>query len=155
MRIRQTSYIAKAMMPGEEVLVEGYLHWVHRIGAWVAGGLGIILLGASVALPILVVLSAFCLIWGLYIHFKVQYTQMLVTNRRVILKTGIISTHTEELKNVKVESIEIDQPIMGRLMGYATIHFTGTGSSDVYFTDVADPWELKKAIEAVIDTPTL
>ena len=151
MQIRQTSYVKKALMTGEEVLVEGYLHWVHRIWAWVSGGMGGILLILSAWQPALLLLSLPCLVWALYIHLKVEGTQMLVTNRRVIMKSGIISIHTEELKSIKVESIEIDQPIMGRILGYATIHFTGTGASDVYFTDVADPWELKKAIEMAID----
>lgn len=151
MKIRETAYVRKALMQGEEVLVEGYLHWIHSVTAWCGMGIGGCLLIASVAAPVLAILGAICIGWGWYLRLKAICTQMLVTNRRVIFKEGIISTHTEELKNIKVESIEITQSIMGRILGYATIHFTGTGASDVYFHDVADPWVVKNAAEQAVE----
>lgn len=150
MAIRQTSYLNKALMPGEEALVEGRLHWVCYLNTWGLVLAGCVLLAAALYLPPCALGALFFFGWAFISWLKVTHTQLLITSKRVIFKEGIISIHTEELRNVKVESIEIFQPIMGRILGYATIHFAGTGNSDVYFHYVADPWRVKNSAEAIV-----
>ena len=70
-----------------------------------------------------------------------------VTNRRVILKKGIISRHTEEMFLNSVETVEIRQSIWGRILGYATIMVTGRGVSDLQLKWMQEPLEVKRAIE--------
>lgn len=150
MQIRQTSYLKKALMVGEQAHVEAYLHWVNYLKAYILWALSVALLvGSAIHIACLFALPI-TLIWGLLEWLKSSCTQMLVTNKRVIFKDGIISIHTEEIRNVKVESIEITQPIMGRILGYATIHFSGTGNSDVYFPSVANPWAVKNQAEQIV-----
>ena len=57
---------------------------------------------------------------------------------------------TEELKNSKVESIEIKQTILGRILDYGTIEFSGTGTSKVYFDNVDSPAAVKTEIDDII-----
>lgn len=92
----------------------------------------------------------FFVIWALYDFLKLYTTEMVITNKRVICRKGVISVKTEELKNTKVESIEIKQSILGRIFGYATIWFSGTGTSKVKFEAIDDPWAIKSRIESVI-----
>lgn len=150
MQIRQTSYLKKSLMAGEQAQIEAFLHWVNYLKAYTLLALSVVLLLFSVVFPLCLLGIPFTLIWGLAEWLAVSCTQMLVTDKRVIFKDGIISIHTEELRNAKVESIEITQSIMGRLLGYATIHFSGTGNSDVYFPAVADPWMIKNRAEQII-----
>lgn len=135
-------------------MVEGYLHWVRNLGAYALLAAGVALLAAGVVNPLLLIGAPICLLWGAVKWLRTHCTQLLVTNMRVIFKEGIISIHTEEIRNAKVESVEITQSIMGRLLGYATIHFSGTGNSDVFFVDVADPWTVKNDAEAVVNRET-
>ena len=76
---------------------------------------------------------------------------MVITNKRVICKTGIIGIKTEELLNSKIESIEVKQTIGGRIFGYANICFSGTGTSKVKFRGIKDPWGIKSRVETIIE----
>jgi uncharacterized membrane protein YdbT with pleckstrin-like domain len=71
-----------------------------------------------------------------------------VTNKRVILKKGIISRKTEEMKLKSIETFEINQGILGRIFGFATIKITGRGISDLMFKGIDDPMSVKK-IESI------
>ncbi|NCB49463.1 MAG: PH domain-containing protein [Alphaproteobacteria bacterium] len=93
----------------------------------------------------------FIIIWALYDFLKLYRTEMVVTNKRIICKKGILSTRTEELKTKQIESIEIKQSILGHLFGYATLWFSGTGTSKVKFESIENPWAIKSRIESVIE----
>jgi len=77
-------------------------------------------------------------------------TEMVVTNKRVICKKGFISVDTEEIKNAKIESVEIKQSFLGRIFKYGTIYFSGTGTSKVKFRAIDNPWAIKSKIETII-----
>lgn len=96
------------------------------------------------------VFAIFFGVWALYNFLKLYMTEMVITNKRVICRKGIISVRTEELKNNKIESIEIKQSILGRILGYATIWFSGTGTSKVKFEAVDDPWTVKSRVESIV-----
>ncbi|HEY7841202.1 MAG TPA: PH domain-containing protein, partial [Gammaproteobacteria bacterium] len=65
-----------------------------------------------------------------------------------IFKKGIISRKTEEMKLGSIETVEIDQGVIGRLLGFGTVRVTGRGISDVTFTGVDDPMDVKRRIES-------
>jgi uncharacterized membrane protein YdbT with pleckstrin-like domain len=50
-----------------------------------------------------------------------------VINRRVIIKTGVISRRTVELILAKCEGIQVMQGILGRIFGYGSIVVTTAG----------------------------
>lgn len=141
----------KALADDEVVRVEAPLHWVNYVKSCftsvvmllLVGGLSFFAVGVAVLLP-------FVLCWFLYGWLQVSCTQLVITNRRVIQKFGILSISTEELKNAKIESVEIKQSVAGRILGYASIYFSGTGTSDVVFETIADPWEVKKLADVII-----
>ncbi|MEB3734911.1 PH domain-containing protein [Halopseudomonas pachastrellae] len=67
----------------------------------------------------------------------------------MILKNGIISRHTEEMKLSSIETVEIEQGIWGRMFGYGTVKLTGARISDVKFRNIDDPMQVKRDIESV------
>ena len=79
--------------------------------------------------------------WNLY------YTEMALTSKRVICKTGIISRKTNEMLLNKIETVEMKQSILGRILGYCDLRITGTGMSDVFFNNISNPYDVKKSIE--------
>ena len=93
----------------------------------------------------------FGLTWliAIYEFLKLKFLEQGLTNKRVVLKRGIISRKTEEMKLKSIETVAIDQGIIGRLFGYGTIRITGRGVSDVVFRNVADPMLVKRNIESV------
>lgn len=74
-------------------------------------------------------------------------TEQVLTNKRVFIKTGLIRRDTDELSREKVETISIKQGIIGRLLNYGDIEFTGTGGIKLSFHFVKDPTEVKKQYE--------
>ena len=75
-------------------------------------------------------------------------TELAVTDRRVIFKTGFVRRRTVEMNMDKVETVDVDQSILGRILGYGTIHVLGTGSGIEHLRQVAHPLELRSAITA-------
>lgn len=129
-------YIEESLSTGEEISALFRLHWVARIplALWLL--LGIPTLGIT-------------LVIALYEYLRIRHIEQGVTNKRVIFKTGIISRKSEEMKLASIETVEIDQGIFGRILGYGSIKVTGRGTSDVLFRLVDDPMAVKRQIESV------
>ena len=72
---------------------------------------------------------------------------MAVTNKRVIIKVGLISRRTAELNLNKVENIGVNQSILGRILNYGTITVVGTGGTHEQFRWVASPIEFRRAVQ--------
>ncbi len=75
--------------------------------------------------------------------------EFVVTNKRLICKTGLISRHTLEMNLNKIETVNVDQSIMGRLLGYGTIIIIGTGGTREEFPNIANPTEFRKKFQEV------
>lgn len=125
------AYIEESLSAGEEIAALFKLHWVTRI--------------PMVLWLLLVVTFPF----AIYEYLRLRHTEQGVTNKRVVFKTGIISRRSEEMKLGSIETVEIDQGILGRILGYGNVKVTGRGTSDVLFRSVADPMAVKRAIESV------
>jgi len=125
------SYIEDSLSAEEKVVAVFRQHWVTRL--WLV--LWILLL---VTIPIAV-----------YEWLRLRTIEHGVTNKRVIYKRGIVSRHTEEMKLGSIETVEIDQGIWGRILGFGDIHVTGKGISEVVFRRMDDPMEVKRRIEGV------
>lgn len=125
------AYIDESLSAGEEITGLFEQHWVVRI---------------PMVLWLLLVIT---FPRAIYEYLRVRHTELGVTNKRVISKTGIISRKSEEMKLTSIETVEIDQSILGRMLGYGNIKVSGRGSSDVLFRNVDDPMGVKRAIESV------
>ena len=125
------SYIEESLSEGEKVVRVFRQHWVTRV--WL-----VIWILFIITLPI-----------ALYEWLRLRAIEHGVTNKRVIFKQGIISRHTEEMKLGSIETVEIDQGVWGRIIGFGDIRVTGKGISDVTFRRIDDPMEVKRQIEGV------
>jgi len=74
-----------------------------------------------------------------------------ITNKRLILKTGVIKKMTHETQTNKIERTNVEQGIFARLLGYGTIVVSGTGGGISRFDSVADPFTFRKRIQEQID----
>lgn len=86
---------------------------------------------------------------AIYVYLKLKFTEQGVTSKRIILKTGIISRISEEMKISSVETVEIKQGVLGRLFGFGNLEITGRGSSDLVFRNIDNPMAVKRSIESV------
>jgi uncharacterized membrane protein YdbT with pleckstrin-like domain len=130
------TYIEQSLSAGEKVEGLFKLHWV----AWVPMVIWIILAIPTFGLTLFV---------ALYEYLRLKFQERGVTNKRVILKKGIISRKTEEMKLKSIETVEIDQGIFGRLFDFGAVRITGRGVSDFVFKGIDDPMAVKRTIESV------
>src|SRR5437660_503743 len=145
------SYIDKTLVGGEKVLCRGRLHWIMFF-------IPAILLAAAVAAFVgmhyqswLVypggLLLAAALATGISSFIAWHASEFAVTNKRVIVKTGFLRSHSVEIVLGKVEGITIDQDMFGNLFNYGTIRITGTGGTQERFERIADPYEFRRRIQ--------
>jgi uncharacterized membrane protein YdbT with pleckstrin-like domain len=77
-----------------------------------------------------------------------KYTdEFAITNKRVIIKTGLISRKTFEMNHSKIESVNVDQGVFGRLLGYGTIRIVGSGGTREIFPKIQNPLEFRKKFQ--------
>src|SRR5206468_13135286 len=101
----------------------------------------------QIAGVILLVLAAIPLIRGWIAR---RSSEFAVTNKRVILKTGFIHNKTAEMFLSKIESVGVDQTILGRVFGYGSIELRGTGGSLEPFSNISRPLEFRRQIQEQI-----
>ena len=81
---------------------------------------------------------------------KYKTSEFAVTDKRVIIKVGLIRRRTVETMLAKVEGIGVDQSLTGRLSGFGTIVVTGTGGTKEEFDRIADPLEFRRQVQGAI-----
>jgi uncharacterized membrane protein YdbT with pleckstrin-like domain len=130
------SYIDDSLSQGEKVEALFRLHWFAWVPMWIWIVLGF---------------PTFGLTWliALYEFLRLKFIEQGVTNKRVILKRGIVSRKSEEMKLTSIETVEIDQGVLGRIFGFGTVKVTGRGISDVVYKGIDDPMAVKRRIESV------
>ena len=87
-----------------------------------------------------------------YVRFK--SVELALTNKRVIVKHGFIRRQTVEMNLNKVESIQVQQGVLGRLFDFGTLVVAGTGASHAPLAGIADPMGFRKAFIGAQDART-
>ena len=147
------SYVKRDLISGEQLIYQTGLHWSVLVWPVIvalmiaAGGVVCLLqkdtdfLYAGAALIVVaVVIVAVAM-------FKRSAIEMAVTNRRVIIKTGLASRRSLEIMLAKVESIGIEESAMGRMFGYGTLTIHGTGGTPEPFSRIAHPSEFRRQVQ--------
>ncbi len=81
---------------------------------------------------------------------KRNATEMGLTNKRVIVKTGLANRRTIELLLSRIESVVVEEPAMGRVLGYGTVIIRGTGGTPEVFEKIAHPLEFREQVQSQI-----
>ena len=73
--------------------------------------------------------------------------EFAITNKRVIVKTGLIRRRTVELNLTKIESVNVNQSILGRILGFGSIQIVGTGGTKETFPKIKKPLQFRKKFQ--------
>lgn len=138
-------YVEQNLLQGEEVFYRARLHLIIFLVPALVSVLGIIAFAASakLAAPLLVI----ALLLAVDKYIRLATSEFAVTNKRVLIKIGLVRRHTLELLLSKVETIGVEQGIFGRIFDYGTIVVTGTGGTKELFPVIARPLEFRKAVQ--------
>jgi len=140
------SYVTQHLDPGETVVYQARLHWIVYLGPVIVLGIGLVPAASGLLAGGLALLTM-GLVWLLAAWVRQASSEFAVTTRRVIIKTGFLSRRTIELNMSKVESIQVDQDIAGRLLNYGTITVIGTGGTKEPFPMIDDPLGFRHAVQ--------
>ena len=152
-------YVRRVLQPGETVVYDTKLHSVIYSRAILLLVICLILAGAAIAAGnnqnlslALEIAAAILALLALSAAFRAfvrrATTELAVTDHRVIYKTGLLARHTIEMNRDKVESVDVDQTLLGRLFGYGTITVRGTGGSLEPIRTIGDPLTFRSYITA-------
>ena len=151
-------YIDDILQPGEKVLYSTNAHWIYYLPAIAAWVLALVLLVLSRATTtesiVLLCLSASAVValaalyWMSKGWFHRWTTETDVTNLRVVHKSGFIKRRTFEMSLDKVESVDVNQSILGRLLNYGDVTVNGVGEGTETIKTIASPLAFRNSITA-------
>jgi uncharacterized membrane protein YdbT with pleckstrin-like domain len=155
------SYVARTLGPHERIQFRTSYHWLVWFGSalLVAPAVAVALAAypfnaldyaylSLIVIPVPI---------GLYYFARAMLVEIVVTNERFAYKTGLVAFRTEEIGLDNVETIGVEQSILGRLFGYGTITIHGTGHESIAINMVNDPIGLRRHIpmaQEIADEPT-
>jgi uncharacterized membrane protein YdbT with pleckstrin-like domain len=147
------SYVQRVLQPGEQVRHISSIHWIVYWPGVAVALLAVVAfwLGETRFLTGLWRYTAYALVLVAVVLLIQQWfqwwvTEIAVTNRRVIYKKGLIRRQTNEMNMDKVESVQIDQSILGRMLDYGDVTILGTGEGFETLRTIASPIELRNSI---------
>ena len=149
------SYAQSVLQLNEQIRNVSSIHW---IGYWRGVAIALLAMAAywlsdTRLLPGIWRYAAYALalvavVLLLQQWFKWWVTEIAVTNRRVIYKKGLIRRQTNEMNMDKVESVQISQSILGRMLDYGDVTILGVGKSEEKIPTVSSPLSFRSAITA-------
>ena len=130
------SYVQRVLQPGEEIRHTASIHWIVYWPGTLTLIIAIVIYGyahtGQHATRFWDVVAAAVAVVALVMLFREWFnwwnTEIAVTNRRIIYKEGFIRRNTVEMHMDKVESVDVDQSILGRILDYGNVELKGTGS---------------------------
>ncbi len=126
------SYVEGNLLPDEQIRYSAKLHWMMYVPHVI---LMFVLVGfVTILIPLI----------------RQWTTEIVATNKRVIGKEGLISRRTLEMNLVKVETIGVDQGIIGRIFDFGTIVVVGTGGTREAFKWIEKPLEFRRTVQEMI-----
>jgi uncharacterized membrane protein YdbT with pleckstrin-like domain len=149
------SYLDDHLLAGEQIVYRARLHWIIFGTAIV-----VVLLGLALAIVLRLyqleywyagaALAGVGLLLAISPSIRYTSSEFAVTDKRVLAKHGFIQRDSIETLLSKIEAIEVDQGIIGRLFGYGSVGITGTGGTQESFPLISHPLEFRRQIQSQI-----
>jgi uncharacterized membrane protein YdbT with pleckstrin-like domain len=164
-------YAERNLVPGETLVYKTGLHWIVMRWSLFAGlilcALGIVAIGAAkqwtgaarvapgnewMAAGAAAVLCGVIVIAVAMIRRSA--TEMAISNKRVLIKSGFLSRKSIEVLLAKVESIGVNESFIGRVLGYGTVVIRGTGGTFETFDEIQNPNEFRRQVQGQLAVPS-
>jgi uncharacterized membrane protein YdbT with pleckstrin-like domain len=151
------SYVRSILDGNEQVLLSARLHWINYSRTVFLVFIAVITVVAAVLMPKLylfllaVIFVALALLALTRSLFAIKSTELAITDRRVIYKTGLLQRHTMEQQLNRIDSVSVDQTFLGRLLNYGEVEIRGSGNSFTPTHKISHPLEFRKSVQYGID----
>ena len=155
-------YVQKVLQPSETIAYETKIAWTTYVP-------GLLVLIAAAVVFVLIrtllpsaswardIAALLLLVVGVYLlataWFERWTTEIAITTRRVILKRGFIRRDTAEMNMDKVESVDVNQSLFGRMLNYGDVTVRGTGAGLETLRLIDAPLEFRNHVRTHEQTP--
>lgn len=158
------SYVTKILQPNEQIIYSAPIHWVVYLRSilllLLAGGFFIgwtvyrpALAGQPLLDAALIAVAGLLLLASLYAFIEAlierRGTELVITNLRVVAKIGFIRRRTWEINAAKVEGVEVDQSVLGRMLDFGTVTVKGTGGGTAPIRNIDDPVAFRSKVTSL------
>jgi len=124
---------SKVLQNGETIQKKVELHPLRLVLAWIWGIIGCWI----IFIPTIKAIA---------LSIRYATTELVITNKKVIEKYGLVSVHCDEISLDKIENITVNTSFWGRIFGYGNVCIQGTNRNNIYFNGVKNPEEVRKNI---------
>lgn len=151
------SYVKHVLLPDEQLRCVTRIHWIiyvpgalvllFAVATWVAS-----MVSSKTTTPFLLILAVMLAVLGLMMTLSAWFrrwtTEIAVTSKRVIYKRGFIRRRTMEMNIDKVESVDVAQSVLGRILDFGTITVRGIGTGIEPLTTIESPGKFRNHVTA-------
>jgi uncharacterized membrane protein YdbT with pleckstrin-like domain len=145
------SYVSRTLGPRETIRFSTGYHWLYWLGASLLAGPFCAVLLVTIPYTIwdllLLAILAVPFWFGLSRVLEGIALEVAVTSDRFVRKAGLIAVTTEEVSLDKIEEVNVEESILGRIFGFGSIHVHGTGAGRIKVVLIADPERLRREIQ--------
>lgn len=133
------SYVQNSLIAGERIEHAAVISWMSQIWYFIFS----VVLITTIIIPILFIVFAI---------LNVLTTELAVSNKKIIGKVGFIRRTSVDLPLSKLESININQGVFGRIFNYGTVGFRGVGGNDIAIPYIKDPLSFRRIVMNLIES---
>lgn len=141
-------YVDKHLLSGEKIIYQTKLNWTEYIKGFIVLILGLLFMIGSGGFGGLLVFVGLLILGITYL--KIRTSEFAVTDKRVLIKVGILKTQSLETMLNKVEGIHVEQGIIAKMVNSGSIVVKGTGGTNNPFSNIDKPFEFRSAVNEQI-----
>lgn len=141
-------YVDKHLMSGETIIYQTKLNWTEYIKGSIFLLLGFLSLAGKGMFGVLFIFIGLLILGITYL--RINSSEFAVTDKRVLIKVGILKTQSLETMLNKIEGIHVEQGIIGKLVNSGSIIIKGTGGTNNPFSNIDKPFEFRSAVNEQI-----
>lgn len=142
------SYVNKHLMSSETIIYQTKLNWTEYNKGVVIILIGLIFSSSTGTSGYPSVMLGIIVLGMTYLRIK--SSEFVITDKRVLIKVGILKTKSLETMLNKVEGIHVEQGIIGKLVDSGSIIIKGTGGTNNPFSNIDKPFEFRNAVNEQI-----
>lgn len=148
-------YVESNLMPGESVVYAAKLHWFMLVAPATTCVCGLVIVvlsefGSGPPWSYFGIIGSLALLFGavaMMVRFlTMRSVELAVTSNRVMFKVGVIGRRTREIGLGQVETVGVDQGMIGRMFGFGRVTIVGTGGTKEPIAHVAAPLEFRRHV---------
>lgn len=142
------SYVNKHLMSSETIIYQTKLNWTEYNKGVIIILIGLIFSSSNGTSGYPFVMLGLIVLGMTYL--RINSSEFVVTDKRVLIKVGILKTKSLETMLNKVEGIHVEQGIIGKLVDSGSIIIKGTGGTNNPFSNIDKPFEFRNAVNEQI-----